>query len=358
MIEQIADMIKLEIGVLSQYKILGNLLINWADALIVFGVSLFILKIFKFVIIKKLEALSKKTENEFDDMVIAMLNSIKWPFFILMSIYLGMRFLELHPILSKTADFIIMLIIVFYSIRAVQRFIDYGSKVYAKKNEEQDTTMMHFLSNVAKVLMWVIAGLIIISNLGYDISTLVAGLGIGGIAIALALQSVLGDLFASISIYFDKPFKVGDFIVLGTEMGEVKRIGIKSTRIQSLSGEEIVVSNLELTTARVRNYKKMKRRRIQYLFGVTYQTSNKKLKKILEIVKQIFKDVKEADLDRVHFKTFAASSLDFEVIFYVNTNDYTKYMDIQQNINFRLKEAFEKEKIDFAYPTQTVYLEK
>ncbi|MBN2142549.1 mechanosensitive ion channel family protein [Candidatus Woesearchaeota archaeon] len=358
LIEPIAGWLNLDISVLNSYSMLGSLLTRWVDAGLAFLLSFMILKFFKFVVIKRLEALSKKTKTEIDDLFIAILDSVKWPFFVLISIYLGMKFLELPAKVGGSADFIMLLIVLYYFIKAINRVVDFLGKIYSEANKDKDTSIIHFLQGFVKILVWLAAILLVLSNLGYNVSTLLAGLGIGGIAIALALQNILGDLFASISIYFDKPFKVGDFIIIGTEMGTVKRVGIKTTRIESLSGEEIVISNTELINSRVRNYKKMKKRRIAYTFGVTYQTSNNKLKRILEIVKANFKRVDGADLDRVHFKTFGPSSLDFEVIFYVNTSDYTKYMDIQQDLNFGLKAAFEKEKIDFAYPTQTIFLEK
>jgi len=165
-------------------------------------------------------------------------------------------------------------------------------------------------------------------------------------------------LFSAFAIYFDKPFKDGDFIIIGNDMGTIKHIGIKSTRIQTLEGQELVVSNSELTSIRVNNYMKMEDRRVVFKFGVEYSTSLEKLKKINEIVKKIVKGAKNADLDRVHFKEFGDFSLNYEVVYYIHSPDYTEYMDVQQEINFKLKEAFEKEGIVFAFPTQTIFLEK
>src|SRR5665648_311435 len=198
--------------------------------------------------------------------------------------------------------------------------------------------------------------IIILDNLGIKISALVAGLGIGGIAIALAAQSVLGDLFSYFIIFFDRPFEIGDFIIIGDFLGTVEDIGIKTTRLRSLGGEELIFSNQDLTNSRVRNYKRMNRRRIVFKFGVIYQTTLTQLKKIPQIVKEIITQIPETTFDRAHFASYADFSLNFEVVYYINNSDYNKYMDIQQEINFQLKEAFEKEGIDFAYPTQTVFL--
>ena len=214
------------------------------------------------------------------------------------------------------------------------------------------------LNKIIKGVLWAVAVIIILSNFGYNVSALAAGLGIGGLAIAFAMQNILSDVFASFSIYFDKPFRIGDFIIVGDDLGTVKHIGIKTTRIQTLQGQELIISNKELTETRVNNYKKMERRRISFTFGVEYGTKLKQLKKISSIVKEILDKIKIADLDRVHFKQFGDFSLNFEVVYYVNKPDYLTYMDTQQEINFALKERFEKEGIVFAFPTQTIYLNK
>jgi small-conductance mechanosensitive channel len=231
-----------------------------------------------------------------------------------------------------------------------------------QKSEDKKTkssrSMMMVLGLIAKVIVWSVALLMILSNAGVEVTPLIASLGIGGIAIALALQSVLGDLFGAFVIYFDKPFKEGDFIIVGSDMGVVKHIGIKSTRIQALQGQELVMSNTELVNSRVNNYKQMEKRRIAFGFGVKYDTGKVKLKKIKGIVKKIFEKVNNADLDRVHFKQFGDFSLDYEVVYYVKSADYNEYMDIQEEINMALYSEFEKAKIGFAFPTQTLEIEK
>ena len=226
--------------------------------------------------------------------------------------------------------------------------------------ETQRKNILSLLSITMKVIVWVFALLLILSNLGVNVNSLIAGLGIGGIAVALAAQAVLGDIFSSITIYFDKPFEAGDFIILedGVTMGVVEKIGFKTTRIQALGGEEIVVSNSSLTSQKIHNYKKMQKRRIVVNFGVTYSTPQDKMKKIPKIVKSIVDSIKKIDFDRVHFKEFADSSLVFEVVYYVDTADFNAYMDYNQDLHLQIKDQFEKEGIDMAFPTQTIHLNK
>ncbi len=211
---------------------------------------------------------------------------------------------------------------------------------------------------VIKVAVWGIGIAFLLDNLGFKISTVIAGLGIGGIVVALAAQAVLGDLFSYFAILFDRPFEIGDFIIIEGYLGVVEHVGIKTTRIRSLSGEQLVFSNTDLTNSRVRNYKRMDKRRVLFKLGVTYQTSLEHMKEIPVIITDIIKMIKETTFDRAHFSSYGSFSLDFEVVYYVFGSDYNKYMDIQQKINLAIMEEFEKRGIEFAYPTQTLFLSK
>jgi len=183
-----------------------------------------------------------------------------------------------------------------------------------------------------------------------------ASLGIGGIAVALAMQNILGDLFASLSIAIDKPFVIGDFIVLGEEMGTVEQVGLKTTRIRSLGGEQIILSNNDLLQSRIRNYKRLQERRAVFAIGVTYDTPADKLERIPELIRQAIEAQADARFDRAHFKSFGASSLDFEAVFYVLKPDYNVFMNVQQAINLQLVRSFAGQGIEFAFPTQTLHL--
>ncbi|MFQ6137326.1 MAG: mechanosensitive ion channel family protein [Candidatus Hydrothermarchaeales archaeon] len=344
------------------YTIGNNYVKDYLLALAVFLLAVIVLKIFKYVIINKLKKISAKTRTELDELLIKIIDKVGWPFYLLLSLYIALQFIQIPNFIETALYYVILVLVTYYVIIGIQDLIDYGThKIILKRREEEkevDTSVIDLLSKILKGVLWGVAVIFILSNLGYNVSTLIAGLGIGGIAIAFALQNVLSDIFASFSIYFDKPFKIGDFIIVGDDLGVVKKIGIKTTRLQSLWGQEIVISNRELTSTRINNYKKMEKRRIHFTFGVVYNTSTEKLKKILKIIKEIFDKIELADLDRVHFKEFGNFSLNFEVAYYVDTGDYNKYMDTQQEINFAIKERFEKEGIEFAYPTQTVFVNK
>ncbi len=219
-------------------------------------------------------------------------------------------------------------------------------------------TTINAISFIAKLLLWTFLLLLTLDNFGVDITALVTGLGIGGIAVALAVQNVLGDLFAYLSIAIDRPFALGDFLILDPQMGTVEKIGLKTTRIRSLSGEQIIVSNSDLLNSRIRNYKRMSERRVLFKVGVIYQTPKEKLNKIPQILKDAVSQQERVRFDRAHFQKFGDFSLDFEIVYYVLDPDYNIYMDIQQAINFAIHSEFAKEGIEFAYPTQTLFLEK
>ncbi len=337
-------------------ELAGNYVTQYAEAIIAFLAALFAIKVFKFVVLRKLKSLSKKTKNDFDDTLVEAIESIGLPFYLVSAVYTSSMFLTLPAMWETGLHYLVIITATFYGIRVVQKIAGY----WLRKSiaQEAGTSVTSFFDTIIKIALWSVALLLILANMGYNVNSLLAGLGVAGIAIAFALQKVLEDIFSAFSIYQDKPFEVGDFIIIGNDMGTVQDIGLKSTRIKSLQGQELVVSNHEMTSTRINNYKKMKKRRIQFSFGVTYETPLKKLKTIPKTVEKTVKKAKNAELDRVHFKSYGDSALLFEVVYYMLVPDYNSYMDTQQEINLALFEEFKKQGIEFAYPTQTIYYSK
>lgn len=224
-------------------------------------------------------------------------------------------------------------------------------------SEEGAQTAMGVLRFFGFLVLWLMIGMLILVNLNVQITPLLAGMGVGGIALAFALQKILADIFSSVAIVLDRPFEVGDFIIIGGELGTVERIGIKTTRIRSLSGEQIVVSNDDLLNSRVRNFKKMQERRVVFHFGVLYQTPADELEKIGGYVRDIIEGVKDTRFDRAHFFRFGDSSYDFEVVYHVLSRDFNVYMEIQQKINIGIVRKLAEIDVEIAYPTRTLYME-
>jgi len=339
----------------STYTIFNNELSLYLKSLGLFIVLMLGFKIFNSVILKKLSHIVNKTKISFDDALIDIVNSIKPSFYIYLSFYLSTKMLNFPFFLDKILDIILLIWIVTQAMVAVQILINYFAAKVINTDDPGEKAAIDLLTKAIKFALWVVAILFILSNLNVNITSFVAGLGIGGVAIAFAIQNILSDLFGSFAIYFDKPFVVGDYIVFGDQKGTVEKIGIKTTRLRSLFGEEIVVSNKDLTSSIVRNFRKMKERRVVFNFGVTYDTPTEKLREIPQIIKKIIEEFEIARLDRVHFKKFSDFSLDFEVSYYLSTPDYNKYMDVQQEINLKIMDVFNEKKIEFAFPTQTIY---
>ncbi len=214
------------------------------------------------------------------------------------------------------------------------------------------TASKNLLQILGQGTVWVITFLFLLDNLNFDVATLLAGLGIGGIAVALAVQNILGDVLASLSIIIDKPFMVGDFIILDNYMGTVQYIGIKTTRLRSLSGEQIILSNSDLLKSRLRNFKRMDERRVVFEIQIPFETPAKQLEDIPILIKEIIESTEDTRFDRAHFKKIDTYAFNFEVVYYILSRDYTLYMDIQQKINFQLLKMLSEKGIDFAYPTQ------
>ena len=339
--------------------LLGNTVGDFVLALGAFFVFLVVFKVFQAVILNRLNALAKRTATDIDDTLIKIVRSVRPSFYIFIALYAALYFLVLSSTVQSVANAFLIIWIVYQVVVATQILIDYVVK--KKLGGEEDKAAenaISILGLVAKVVLWTLAFLLILSNLGVNITSLVAGLGIGGLAVALALQNILSDLFSSFAIYFDKPFAPGDFIVVGDKVGVVEKIGIKTTRLRALQGEEIVISNQELTSAQVQNFKKMEERRVAFSFGVTYETPVALLKQIPALVESIISAEKDARFDRAHFNRFDDSALTYDVVYYIKNSEYAVYMDTQQSINLAILEQFEALGISMAYPTQTLYIQK
>ena len=315
-------------------------------------------RIVKALAFKRLKAWAEKTPTTYDDFLVDRIRGTGIPLAYLGIVQASLRVLTLSPRLERVIDMagivLLTLIVILFTVSLVK----YGFAEYSRKRGEDATSdrALKGVIGLTKALVWVTGALFMLDNLGFKITTVVAGLGIGGIALALAAQSILGDLFGYFIILFDRPFEIGDFVVVGDYTGVIERFGIKTTRIASINGEQIVVSNKDLTDSRVRNYRRMAKRRVMFRVGVTHQTPVERLREIPGIVADIFRELEGTTLDRVHFFSYGDFSLIHEIVYYVDGNDYTRYMDLQQKVNLRLYEEFEKRRIKFAYPTQTLYL--
>ena len=319
-----------------------------------------IIRTLKRMILWRLRRWAETTVTKVDDFLIDIFRKMVVPLAYYGVFFLAAKNLNLNPFPERVIEVAGIFLIAFLAAQFLVASAKFGIRSYSETTEKgsaRERALKGFMSLI-RIVVWGLAAVFFLDNLGFRINSVIAGLGIGGIAIALAAQNVLGDLFAYFIIMFDRPFEIGDFIVVGDSMGVIDRFGVKTTRISSLGGEQIIISNKDLTDSRVRNYRRMERRRVVFRLGVTYQTPLDKLQEIPGIIAGIIRGIEETAFDRAHFFSYGDFSLVFEVVYYVTGSDYTRYMNIQEQINFRIHEEFEKRKIEFAYPTQTLYLNK
>lgn len=347
-----------ELKQLLDFAFLGNSVLRWGLALLAFVATFTVLPILK----RYISALRKRkpdTEtHRFLDFVSLIAQHTTSLFLWSIAIWAADLVLHLPPRVDQALRYVITVVIwiqVGIWLGAVASyFIDRRRVTSTDLSQATSLTIVQF---VVRLTIWTLVLLVAMDNLGVNITALVTGLGIGGIAVALAVQTVLGDLLASLSIAFDKPFAIGDVLGIGPETGRVEQIGVSSTRLRSVTGEQIIVSNADLLKARVHNFGRMYERRVVFTIGVAYETEREKLRRIPGIIEAAIRAHEKTRFERSHFTTFGPSALTFETVYQVLDADYMLYADIQQDVNFRIHEEFERLGVRFAYPTQRLFLE-
>lgn len=337
----------------------GNEIQRWLIALGVTVGTLIALRLVEQVLIVRIQRLAEQTHTVIDDVVIGALRKTKLLYLLIVSVFAGSLWVKLEPEVRS----VVLHIAVVATLIQSGIWISAGLQIWlqhyrATEEDGANRTTMNALSFLARLALWGTILLLVLDNLGIDVTALVAGMGIGGIAIALAVQNILSDLFASLSIVLDKPFVNGDFVVVGDMAGAVEHIGIKTTRIRSISGEQLIFSNTDLLGSRIRNFGRMRERRVVFSLGITYQTPAEKLEHVPDLIRAAIESQQSARFDRSHFASYGDSALNFETVYYVESSDYATHMDILQSVNLTIYRSFASEGIEFAYPTQTLFIEK
>lgn len=310
------------------------------------------------IVVRRLAKRAEKSPNGFDDLVVSLGRRAQIVVIAVAALYAGSLYVTLTPrqeqILRAAAEIAVFLQVALWASVAIDFWL-----ARQRRRMDHDPTSVALagvLRFVAKLTLWTLLLLMALDNVGVNVTALITGLGVGGIAVALALQNVLGDLLASLSIVLDKPFVLGDAITVDTLTGTVESIGLKTTRLRAVSGEQLVFANSDLLKSRIRNWKRLAERRVVLAFGVPYDTPPDVIEHIPGMVRALVEAQELTRFERAHFKGFGASSLDFEAIYWILTPDYGLYMDRQQAVNLGLLRAFEREGIDFASGSQTVLL--
>lgn len=341
-----------------QKTLLGNTFAAYGGALLYIAIGVAIAHLLKRLILRRLKRWAKRTTTSLDDQLVRLIERPTLWLLYLGSCYIGLQNLTLSDTLAQLLAVSGVVFATLLLLQLVGSVAEYSLRIYGFIHRDQPNMResLNALIPAVRVVLWAIGIVFVLDNLGFDISAVVTGLGIGGVAIALASQGILQDLFSYFSILLDRPFEIGDFIVVGEMAGTVEQVGIKTTRLKSIDGEQLVLANTDLTASRIQNFQRMDQRRILFTLGVTYETDRGLLEKIPDIIRIAVETTPNVVFDRAHFSKFGDFSLNYEVVYLVQTNDYLVYRDAQQQINLAIKEAFDQARIEFAYPTQVLYM--
>lgn len=326
-------------------------------------VVMFGLSLTRRMVIRRLSQIAHHTETDWDDLILNLLRGTRSFVIFVISVYFASLFLERNAKIEQISRSVFVLVCLFqvgvWGMTLIEFALQRVIRLRSRETGEVDSALATTLPTIrffASIFLYSLLVLLALDNLGVNVTALLAGLGVGGIAVALAAQNILGDIFASLSIVIDKPFVVGDLITVGQHQGTVEKIGLKTTRLRSVTGEQLIVSNADMLQSRIQNFKRMQERRVSFSLGVAYETNRSALERIPEWIKDIIHSQQDARFERCHLKALGASSIDFEIIYWVKTSDVQRYMNTHQSIQLDILRIFEQEKIVIAYPTQKVFV--
>jgi small-conductance mechanosensitive channel len=345
--------------VFRRWFFLGNSPQAWAYALLIAAGMLAAAWIARQVLVRHFSALTRKTKTDVDDLIARLLLQTRWWLLAAVSLYVGSLSLTLSATVRAWARTAALIALLIQAAIWGDEIISYWLVSYQKRHagDGEQAGAVKAAGFVVRLALFSIIALLALDNLpGVEVGTLIASLGIGGIAVALAVQNILADLLASLSIALDQPFVVGDYIAVDDLGGTVEHIGLKTTRLRSLAGEQLILANNDLLSSRIRNYKRMDQRRIASTLGVACETSYEKVERIPAMIREIVEAQPQTRFDRCHFKAFGDFTLDFETVYYMLDPGYGLYMDTQQAINLAILKRFAEEGIELAYPTQLIYV--
>jgi small-conductance mechanosensitive channel len=336
-----------ETAILPVSPLLANTLEEYLWAVGIFFGVIVISQLFKWLFLKRLKAIAKKTKGDLDDFLVEAISGINWWFFAAVGAYAGVHSLELPDIADTSVNYFFIIAVTIQTVKVLGEGITYALTKTATKEKNGKNTILHAFGRIINVLLWVFAGIFILSNFGVRVTSLIAGLVITTRAIALAVQPMLKDFIGAITIIGGGLFQNGDLIMFDGSQGTVESLGMRTTRLRTLQGEELIIPNSKLAEAKIQNFKNMQRRRVECTIGVKYTTPSEKLREIPAIIEGIIKGIEEAEFERCHFKEFGSPGLNIEIAYWVLSPGHRVYMDVRHRVNIAIKEEFEKKGIQF-----------
>lgn len=307
--------------------------------------------------------LAEKTENKLDDVIISIIGKTIIFFSLLAGLFIGFQFLHIqdsfiNSIVIEVISALVLVIIMWILLKIIDEVVEQLLVPFAKKSQsELDDQLVPLLRKASKVFVVVLFAIMILSSFGYDVTAIIAGLGIGGLAIAFAAQETIKDIFGGVSIFTSRPFKIGDQVLFNNELLKVEEVGLRYTRLRNLDDRQVIIPNSQVASAVLTNVTSSKKKKMRVSIGLTYDTPAAKIKKAKELIAEVINSTKACDKNpEIYFREFKESSLDFLLIYIIK--DLDKWMATADEVNTRIKEEFDKAGIEFAFPTQTVYLKK
>ncbi len=332
-----------------------NQLVDWVLVVRYFAITIILFSLMSIssrILLPQLKKIAKVTNTTIDDAFTNILDSLSWLFYLVLSLFISSHFFEFSSELIQVFNKFLLIFFTFYGAKIVSKLISYGFERFVDKKEaageEVDSSLLMILKTTFQILTWIVASILILENLGYKVSTLLGGLGVASIIIAFGVKNLLEDVLSFISINLDKPFAVGDYIVIGKDSGTVQKIDLHSTRLKTPSGEQLIIPNRELTNSRIKNYRRMQKRRDDFELRINSNLSVKKLEKIPQIIEGIFDDIEKAEFDRCYFKEISPKAFVFSVVYYILDREYTQYIKVKQTVNLKIVHLFKEEGIELA----------
>ncbi len=334
----------------------NNTLLDYAVFLLTLTLSVTAIFVFGRVLLRRIAAHNEKTQGPYGALIAASIKQYLLPIAYFSAFYYCTRLLTLNVTLGKIVGCCTTLFAIFMGAMFLSSLIAFSFGKLKHAKDESGALAVKWMIRIAKAVVWGIALILFLDNIGVKITSLVTGLGIGGVAIAFAAQSALSDIFCFFTIFFDKPFEIGDFIIAGDHMGTVEHIGVKTTRLRAIGGEQLIASNADLTGSRIRNYKTLQQRRVSFTLSVPYSTTPDQLRQIPQEIQAVIEATEDASFSRAHFASFGSYCLNIEVVYFALGSDYERYMDINQRVNLGILEAFARIGVGFAFPTTAVQI--
>lgn len=335
----------------------ANSVRQWLIALALLGGLFVVLALLRRVLVRRLGAVAARSATRVDDVGVDLVRRTRAYFLLAVALYAASRVLVLTDQARGVIQLLMVVVVLLQAGRWGTGLIGFGVEQYLRRAGESDSgtrATVQAVGYAARFALWTVLLVMALGAFGVDVTALITGLGIGGIAIALAVQNILGDLFGALAIVVDKPFLVGDTISVDTLTGTVEHIGLKTTRLRSVNGEQLIFSNADLLKSRIRNFKRMQERRVLFTLGVTYDTPPDVLARIPTIIREAIEAQSPVRFDRSHFNSYGDSALNIETVYFMLTSDYARFMDVHQAVNLAILRRFAAEGIAFAYPTRTV----